>query len=168
MPESPTATPPTSKPAPLIRWWTWLVGVVLAMGVILGGWAAMIAWPLPVPRTTSAPLFTVLPPPTFTPLIPTAAPNEETATAIPPTPLPGFFGVGGTVSVVGTGRDGLRLRETPSLGGRILLLALENEVFVVRDGPRESDGYTWWYLEGLLDQSRKGWGVQNYLAPAGP
>jgi hypothetical protein len=165
----PDTTPrPSPKARPLIRWWTWLVGVSLAVVAILIGWTAMVAWPLPMPRATTAPLFTVLPPPSLTPVVPTAAPNNETATAIPPTPLPGFFGVGGTVSVVGTGRDGLRLRETPSISGRILLLALENEVFLVRDGPRESDGYTWWYLEGLVDQSRKGWGVQNYLAPGGP
>ena len=144
------------------------MAVILAVSAILIGWAVMVAWPLPTPSASAQPLFTVLPPPTLTPPQPVVIAAEETATPIAPTPLPGFVGVGGTVSVAGTGRDGLRLRETPSLGGRILLVALDNEVFMVRDGPRESDGYTWWYLEGLIDQSRKGWGVQNYLAPAGP
>jgi hypothetical protein len=163
----PTCSSPRA-PRPIIRWWTWLVAVILAVGAILIGWAVIVAWPLPTPSAGAQPLFTVLPPPSLTPPQTVVIPADETATPIAPTPLPGFIGVGGTVSVVGTGRDGLRLRDTPSLGGRILLVALDNEVFVVRDGPRESDGYTWWYLEGLIDQSRKGWGVQNYLAPAGP
>ena len=166
MPDPRSSSP--RAPRSIIRWWTWLVALILAVVAILIGWAVMVSWPLPTPSASAQPLFTVLPPPTLTPPQVVVVPGEETATPIPPTPLPGFFGVGGTVSVVGTGRDGLRLRETPSLGGRILLLALENEVFVVRDGPRESDGYTWWYLEGLIDQSRKGWGVQNYLGPGGP
>jgi hypothetical protein len=121
------------------------VAVILAVSAILIGWAVMVAWPLPTPSASAQPLFTVLPPPTLTPPQPVVIAAEETATPIAPTPLPGFVGVGGTVSVAGTGRDGLRLRETPSLGGRILLVALDNEVFMVRDGPRESDGYTWWY-----------------------
>jgi len=44
-----------------------------------------------------------------------------------------------------------------------LLLGSEAEVFRVQDGPREVDGYTWWYLVGPFDETRRGWAVANYL-----
>jgi hypothetical protein len=44
------------------------------------------------------------------------------------------------------------------------MLGAEAEVFQVSDGPREIDGYTWWYLVGPYDESRRGWAVANYLS----
>ena len=70
--------------------------------------------------------------------------------------------------MVGTGSGGLRLRETPSLAGKVLLVAGDNEVFSIQKGPQSADGYTWWYLQGLYDPSRKGWAVQNYLQAVTP
>jgi hypothetical protein len=67
------------------------------------------------------------------------------------------------VQIIGTGGDGLRLRDQPGLDGKVLLLGSEAEVFRVQDGPREVDGYTWWYLVGPFDETRRGWAVANYL-----
>jgi len=89
---------------------------------------------------------------------------EQTETSqIPPSPPPGTIAVGAHVQVAGTGGDGLRLRIEPSLDGQILMLGSEAEVFRVHEGPREADGYTWWYLVGPFDESRYGWAVANFL-----
>lgn len=85
------------------------------------------------------------------------------ATQVVPSPQPGTITVGSHVQVAGTGGDGLRLRIEPSLEGQILMLGSEAEVFRVHDGPREADGYTWWYLVGPYDESRYGWAVSNFL-----
>ncbi len=88
----------------------------------------------------------------------TAATEEEL-----PTPMPGVISLGAYVQIIGTGGDGLRLRDQPGLDGKVLLLGSEAEVFRVQDGPREVDGYTWWYLVGPFDETRRGWAVANYL-----
>lgn len=95
-------------------------------------------------------------------------PNIETPDALPtdtppPSPPPGEIAVGAFVQVVGTGGDGLRLRENPGLDGVVLNLGSEAEIFRVDDGPVETDGYTWWYLVGPSDETRKGWAVSNFL-----
>jgi len=88
----------------------------------------------------------------------------ESNTATPPlAPPPGVLANGAYIQVLGTGGDGLRLRDQPGLDGQVLLLASEAEVFQVTDGPVELDGFTWWYLVGPFDETRFGWGVSNYL-----
>jgi hypothetical protein len=103
---------------------------------------------------------------------PTAVPNPTSSSpgaeltpqsSLPPSPPPGSIAVGAYVQVTGTGGDGLRLRIEPSLAGNILMLGSEAEVFRVHDGPREADGYVWWYLVGPFDSSRYGWAVSNFL-----
>jgi hypothetical protein len=93
----------------------------------------------------------------------TAPTDQAEASQIPPSPPPGTISVGSHVQVSGTGGEGLRLRIEPSLDGEILMLGSEAEVFRVHDGPREADGYTWWYLVGPFDSSRYGWAVANFL-----
>ncbi|OGO27297.1 MAG: hypothetical protein A2Z16_13965 [Chloroflexi bacterium RBG_16_54_18] len=89
--------------------------------------------------------------------------EQSEASQIPPSPPPGTITVGSHVQVTGTGGEGLRLRIEPSLDGQILMLGSEAEVFRVHEGPREADGYTWWYLVGPFDSSRYGWAVANFL-----
>ncbi len=97
----------------------------------------------------------------------TQSPSPNSATATPSEMVPAGGGeaiaVGVYVQIVGTGGDGLRLRDQPGLGGKVLLLGSEWEVFRVEDGPRDADGYTWWYLVGPFDETRRGWAVANYL-----
>jgi hypothetical protein len=73
------------------------------------------------------------------------------------------FATGAYVQVIGTGGDGLRLRDQPGLIGNVLLVANDAEVFRIEDGPVEMDNYTWWSLVGPFDEKRRGWGVDNYL-----
>ena len=68
------------------------------------------------------------------------------------------------MQISGTGGDGLRLRTEPGLESEVRMLGLEAEVFQVKDGPREVDGYNWWYLVAPVDTTRRGWAVANYLA----
>ncbi len=67
------------------------------------------------------------------------------------------------MQVVGTGGTGLRLRDEAGLNGKVNTLGGEAEVFQVKDGPKDLDGYTWWYLVGPYDANRRGWAVANYL-----
>ena len=119
------------------------------------------------PRTGEATAaLTIIPAPTFTPISPTPTPQlDSTPTSnLPPSPPPGTITVGAYVQINGTGGDGLRLREGPSLNSPVRLLGAEAEVFQVNQGPQEADGFIWWYLVGPYDQARQGWAVSNYLA----
>lgn len=100
---------------------------------------------------------------TLTPSPTATATQVPTVTSTPP--AAGDLVIGELVSVVGTGDDGLRLRSEPGLEGTILLLAFENEVFDVSQGPVEADGYVWWYLVNPYDESKTGWGASNFLRP---
>src|SRR5512146_1048665 len=71
----------------------------------------------------------------------------------PPTPTidpfasptsPAGIAVGNYVQITGTEGQGLRVRAEPGLDGAFQFLAYDSEVFIIQDGPREVDGYTWW------------------------
>lgn len=103
----------------------------------------------------------VIPASTATPLVPT--PTQTT----PPDPTrsPDQIVVGIRVQVSGTGGDGLRLRVNPSLDSQIWMVAQESEVFLVEDGPRQSDGYVWWFVTSPEEETRRGWAVAEFLKP---
>lgn len=113
------------------------------------------------------PVITVIPAPTLEPS-PTYAPSlQPTATLsqdIPPDPG-SKISMGINVSIKGTEGQGLRLRKDAGKNGTPVFLGAENEVFTVKDGPKQADGYTWWYLVGAADSTRAGWAVSNYLSP---
>ena len=97
---------------------------------------------------------------------PTVTPNvTPTATVDPfaPTPTPTGLAVGSYAQITGTGGEGLRIRSQPGLTGESVFLGLDEEVFLVQDGPREADGYVWWYLVAPYDETRKGWAAADYL-----
>ncbi|OGO37909.1 MAG: hypothetical protein A2W35_07865 [Chloroflexi bacterium RBG_16_57_11] len=98
-----------------------------------------------------------------------AAPGRESpgstglTQTVPPSPPPGVIAVGAYVQIKGTAGSGLRFREQPGLEAPVLLLGAEAEVFQVKEGPQDADGYVWWYLVGPYDPARHGWAVANYL-----
>lgn len=110
-------------------------------------------------------VFYVIAAPTATP----PAPLASITSSMPPTqPMQdatpnGTFTIGAYVQITGTGGDGLRLRADPGLSGMVRFLAIDGEVFQVVDGPRQVDGFTWWFLEALYDPSVQGWAVDNFL-----
>lgn len=139
-----------------------LAALLLGFVVIL----VLINRPAPGPPAPATAVVNVIPASTAT-LIPTETPTPgpptPTQADAPPPPPPGEIYMDAYVQISGTEGDGLRLRVDPSLEADVRLLAAEAEVFHVEEGPAEADGYTWWYLVGPYDTTRRGWGVSNYL-----
>ena len=72
---------------------------------------------------------------------------------LPSPTSPAGIAIGNYVQITGTEGQGLRIRKDPGLNGEFEFLAYDSEVFVVKDGPREVDGYTWWYLVAPYDDT---------------
>ncbi|MBI3166483.1 MAG: hypothetical protein HYZ24_17490, partial [Chloroflexi bacterium] len=45
-----------------------------------------------------------------------------------------------------------------------VFLGEEAEVFLVKDGPQEADGYIWWYMVASYDDTRAGWAAADFLS----
>ena len=102
---------------------------------------------------------TVIPAPTLT----SGAPPTPTIDPFAPTLAPTGIALGNYVQITGTNGEGLRIRSEPGLNSNPVFLGFDSEVFIVQDGPRSVDGYTWWYLVTPLDQSRAGWAAADFL-----
>jgi hypothetical protein len=103
---------------------------------------------------------TVIPAPTST----SSAPPTATVDPFAPTPAPTGIAIGNYVQISGTEGEGLRIRSQPGLNGEPQFLGYDSEVFIVQDGPREVDGFVWWYLVAPYDQSRVGWAAADFLS----
>lgn len=144
-----------------------ILGAIAIAGLLCVATLALLGWLHPVsnPDLGFAPAdLTVIPAPTSTPnTTPPATPDPLFAGT--PTLLPDVVGVGGYVQITGTDGDGLRLRASPGLSGEPVFLGYDEEVFEVRDGPQDADGYTWWYVTAPYDETRTGWAASDFLAP---
>ena len=145
----------------LFNAWT-ILGALLVAGCLLLLTLMSIGW---TSARQTPPLgfvpadLTIIPPSTATP--------QPTATALPvgsPTLPVGLVGVGAYVEIAGTEGAGLRIRREPGQGGETVFLGEESETFQITDGPRQADGYTWWYLVAPYDTERAGWAAADYLA----
>lgn len=146
--------------------WRVLVGAVVT-GLALTCLSLAILWGFQGADSSvsfATAVLNVIPAPTLT-LPPTAAADgsADVTPQIPPSPVPGVISINAYVQITGTGGTGLRLRSEPGLNGAVQLIGSESEIFIAKDGPRDADGYTWWYLVGPFDESRAGWAVANYL-----
>ncbi len=126
--------------------------LVVGLSLLAQRWASQqktqpsaILTVIPAPTVTSTPLFLSTPTP------------EITRVEI------NGISIGVFVQISGTGGDGLRLRSGPGKDFAPLFLGYESEVFEVTDGPKFSDGITWWYLVAPYDQTRSGWAASDYL-----
>jgi hypothetical protein len=123
-----------------------------------------IEWSAPPPASGDViALLTVIPAPSGTPLpplTPTFDPNAPTPT---PALAPGQIAIGSYVQIKGTDGLGLRIRSAPGLAGNQLFLGYDAEVFVVNDGPRQADGYTWYSLVAPYDATRTGWAASDFF-----
>jgi len=90
---------------------------------------------------------------------PSPTPTSEGVVVLPG----GVLAVGGYAQVTGTEGEGLRLRADPGLSGTVRFLGIDGEVFEVQDGPRDVDGYQWWFLQAPYDPNVQGWAVADYL-----
>jgi hypothetical protein len=102
---------------------------------------------------------TVIPAPTGT----SGAPPTPTIDPFASPTAPAGIAIGNSVQITGTEGQGLRIRAEPGLGGEFQFLAYDSEVFVIQDGPREVDGYVWWYLTAPYDETRVGWAAADFL-----
>jgi hypothetical protein len=143
---------------------TLLTTLILLAGLILAAIAALTLGRNASPSGVSTPMVTKV-------AAPTETPEPQPTVLASPTPTSLFFlpdgviGVGAYVKVTGTDGAGLRMRAEPGLSGTVNFTALDAEVFLVKDGPVDADGYTWWYLEAPYDQSRNGWSAGDFLMP---
>jgi hypothetical protein len=138
------------------------VGVAVFLLILVFTWLAFSAVPQPDPASLMA-VVTVIPAPTSTPLPAAVATLDPYAPTPTPALEPGQLAIGVYVQIVGTEGQGLRIRQTPGLDGEQQFLGFDAEVFLVQDGPREVDGYTWWYLVSNYDDGRAGWAASNFL-----
>ncbi len=145
------------------------VGLVLISGLLLLAITLGVAWmtrQAASPELAATAVINIISAPTATQPIP--SPTAVALEGVDEQPSALSAGVGivldAYVQIVGTGGDGLRLRDKAGLAGTMRLLGSEAEIFVVKDGPVEADGYTWWYLVGPYDDSRFGWAAANYLS----
>jgi len=105
--------------------------------------------------------FTVIPAPTATQ---TLSPQQALATPTTrPYVSPEGISVGVFVQISGTDGHGLRLREGPGTTYAMRFVGMDAEVFQVKDGPKESDGFMWWYLVASYDDARSGWAASDYM-----
>jgi hypothetical protein len=103
---------------------------------------------------------TVIPAPTST----SSAPATATIDPFAPTAAPTGIAIANYVQITGTNGEGLRIRSEPGLSGNFEFLGYDSEVFIVQDGPREVDGFVWWYLVAPYDDTRNGWAAADFLA----
>jgi hypothetical protein len=103
---------------------------------------------------------TMIPVPTST----SSAPPTPTIDPFAPSPTVTGLALGNYVQITGTEGQGLRIRATPGLGGEFVFLGYDSEVFVVKDGPKNVDGYAWWYLVAPYDETRAGWAAADFLS----
>ena len=103
---------------------------------------------------------------TETPIAPMVTPTfEASPTSSQQEPPPSSdIAIGDYVQVRGTSGDGLRLHKEAGVASEVRYIAIEAEVFMVKDGPIDTDGYIWWLLQDPYTQNAVGWGVGNYLA----
>ena len=106
---------------------------------------------------------TVIPAPSGTPLPPPTPTIDPNAPTVTPTLAAGQIAVGSYVQIKGTDGLGLRIRSAPGLTGDSLFIANDSEVFVVKDGPRQADGYSWYSLEAPYDATRTGWAASDFF-----
>jgi hypothetical protein len=111
-------------------------------------------------------LISIIEAPTGTPTTPVMTPTPTlNPNSTPEGGLPGAeINIGDFVQVSGTGGDGLRLHVTPGVSSDVDYVAIDSEVFIVKDGPVDSDGYFWWLLRDPYSDKTLGWGVVDYLA----
>lgn len=136
--------------------WTVLGSVVIA--IILFA-LSIVAIGLTSPRSATGGMtaanLTIIPRPSAT----TPAPPDLAT----PTLSPDQIIVGRYVQITGTSSAGLRIHKDAAQNSDTVFVGNEGEVFIVKDGPKAADGYSWWYIVGKDNISRAGWAAADFL-----
>ena len=145
----------------LFNVWT-VAGALLVTALLLFITLISIGWMSPHQGSTVGFVpadLTILAPPTAT-VLPSPTPTPA-GTVTPP---PGQFAIGAYVQITGTGTDGLRIRSAAGLNSDTVFRGEESETFKIKDGPKDVDGHTWWYVVAPYDDTRAGWAAADFLA----
>ncbi len=143
----------------ILNKWVWIAGILIAVGFCVV-WLLVLWLSAPARDNSLAPaVLNVIAVETITPTV-----------QVPPTPVVTQTTYVGSeividifVQISGTDGAGLRLRSGPGLENPPEFLGMDDAVFKVRDGPIESDGFTWWFLVAPYDENRNGWAASDYL-----
>jgi len=106
----------------------------------------------------------LIPVATFTPTSTVDVNQLKTTPSATPENISGIQ-VGQYVKINGTDGAGLRIRVEPGLSSNIGFLGMDDELFLVQDGPVHMDDYVWWFLAAPYDQTRSGWAAADFLLP---
>jgi len=169
-----------------VPWWGFALVILAVAGVTCALWGFVLMSrgdPASGVGPTPTPIFVVI---TSTPTL-GAAPDESptlpagtqpTAQVVPPTiELPELtptatqaipLAIGSRVVIAGTEGDGLAIRQGPGLSYSYFFVGNDGDVFTVEDGPRDADGYVWWYITDPNDPNRAGWAAETYLVALQP
>jgi hypothetical protein len=149
---------------PYMNRWV-IIGALAFAGILLITTLVIIGWTSPrfSPEVGFAPAdLTMIPAPTHTPSV--IIPPTKDPLIATPTLAANAIGISAYVQISGTEGEGLRIRSTAGLNSETVFRGEEAEVFVVKDGPKTADGYTWWYLVAPYDETRAGWAAADFLA----
>ena len=181
----PPPPPPPEEPSGLyVPWWVFVIVILTVAALTCGMWYIVLAnrgntsaagvGPSPTPifvHITSTPTLGAegQTPGGQIPIEPTATPPvEETPAEETPEPPAVTIGIGSQIVVAGTEGAGLAVRQGPGVSFTLFFVANDGDSFIVEAGPREADGYTWWYIADPADPNRSGWAVQNYMEAQTP
>jgi len=161
-----------------VPWWGFALVILVVAGITCGLWgvvlmnrgdAAASGGPTPTPIfvviTASA---TAGVPPSLTPGIVSTAPGSDPTqpVATPTLSVGPAIAIGATIVVKGTEGSGLTVRQGPGIDYTYVFVATEGEKFKIGDGPKQANGYTWWYIVDPNNADRFGWAVQNFMQVA--
>ena len=144
-----------------------LLGAIVLGGVLYIGFIIFVSSlrpSSPSEYSFSTAVITLIPAPSLTPVIVIPTKEQPVPTATSQVPVPaGGIAVGIYVKISGTNGNGLNLRTVPGTGNPIRFLGMDDEVFLVKDGPKQVDNLIWWFLQAPYDTTRNGWAAANYL-----
>jgi hypothetical protein len=169
-------TPVPEASSLYVPWWGFALVILVVAGLTCGLWGVvLLSRGNSVDGPTPTPIFVVITAtPTLGPSVESTVPPvagssptpgeiatpETTATIAGPTAA---VTVGSTVVIVGTGGDGLKVRQGPGLDYEYIFVATDGDRFGVQDGPREANDYTWWYIVDPQNPDRFGWAVVDFM-----
>ncbi len=145
------------------NWTPLIISLILTILLIIAVFFVFIFQTKEREQPISKAFITVIPAPTSTPNIGlTIVPTPTIEITITPTNNYKFL-IGDYVQISGTSGDGLRLRSNPGINTSVNFIGMDSEVFEIKDGPINQDGYTWWHLQAPYDKNRNGWAVDEFL-----
>ncbi len=170
---APQKPPPDPGASSLyVPWWGFALVILVVAGLTCGLWGYVLfgrpAATAPIGSSPTPVILVITPTPTIgaeplvnTPqIVPTSPPpTDEPAPAEPEIVIT----LGGMVAVSGTEGSGVAIRQGPGTSYQWMAIGNEGDVFLVQDGPRENDGYTWWFVVDPQNADRAGWAAGEFL-----